>query len=528
MSIRESFSKIDRYHRSELKVIPQQPISGRTKILISDSLVAAPHPARNLAVDSFGETTVDLTWDAPVMGGADSYTVYAYNNTSGALEQTITGIILTEAQVMGLTQDNEYEFWVIAVRDGIDSVESNHVTATPEDVIAPSAPTGLVEDSVTTDSIAISWNANAEPDLVGYNVYVDGVKVNVAIVEMVNYTIQNLIEETTYNINITAVDDSGNESAFSDTLVSTTAAPEPDGLAPGWYDKTSVQDVYILNDVPVPARLGTGVWDAARSRYLLPGIFNGSSYENQMRIFDPVTGGWNTQALNVGMNAGAGCFIKGDYLFYGPRQADNGDVYTLNLVNGTQAKVVDSANGTVAPHRQGCLGYDPVNDHMYILGDQDQVTHSRKLDIFDVSDPLNVTFLRQQIVPNIAGHYPGIIECAAGKCYIFDGNGNGKMVSYDYASDSFTELAICPTTIGRAYMFEHEGNILLCMFLDNNTYVYLYDVAGNSYTEITNTSPYLYRQPVPAFNPEANELWCFGGYDDATASTKPEVQLLVL
>lgn len=195
--------------------------------LNSDELLASPQPATTLSVVSLTATTVDLDWDASI-SNVDSYTVYVYNNATGTLEQTITGIVLTEAEVMGLTQDDEYEFWVTAVRSSVESVESNHVTATPVDVVPPAIPTGLTEDAVTIDTISISWDANAEPDLAGYNIYVDTVKVNGALIVGESDTIENLSESTEYDINITAVDTSGNESVFSNTLVSTTASSQPD------------------------------------------------------------------------------------------------------------------------------------------------------------------------------------------------------------------------------------------------------------------------------------------------------------
>lgn len=93
--------------------------------------------------------------------------------------------------------------------------------------IPPSAPTGLTEDAVGSTTIDISWSANAEGDLDGYNVYVDGSKDNGSLVNGTSYQITGLSSETPYDIYITAVDTSGLESDPSATITSTTtAAPQ--------------------------------------------------------------------------------------------------------------------------------------------------------------------------------------------------------------------------------------------------------------------------------------------------------------
>jgi len=86
--------------------------------------------------------------------------------------------------------------------------------------IAPAAPTGLT--ATAGDAIVnLSWTANTESDLVGYNIYRSTTpgsgytKVNTQLVAAVSYQDANLTNNTNYYYVITAVDAVGNESVKS-------------------------------------------------------------------------------------------------------------------------------------------------------------------------------------------------------------------------------------------------------------------------------------------------------------------------
>ncbi|MBW7459652.1 glycoside hydrolase family 9 protein, partial [Paenibacillus sepulcri] len=94
----------------------------------------------------------------------------------------------------------------------------------PGDTTPPAVPTGLTADAGDSQ-ITLSWNASSESDLEGYNVYVNGVKKNTSPLTATGYTAAGLANGTTYALTITAVDQSGNESAHSAAVQ---AAPEAD------------------------------------------------------------------------------------------------------------------------------------------------------------------------------------------------------------------------------------------------------------------------------------------------------------
>lgn len=91
------------------------------------------------------------------------------------------------------------------------------------DTTPPAAPTGLAVSVPVSNGqlLNLSWNANTEPDLSGYNVYRSTAaagpyqKVNSALVNSSSYADSGLTNGVAYFYIISAVDSSGNESAKS-------------------------------------------------------------------------------------------------------------------------------------------------------------------------------------------------------------------------------------------------------------------------------------------------------------------------
>jgi len=80
---------------------------------------------------------------------------------------------------------------------------------------------GDISHSVLNGEISLSWDANQEYDLDGYNVYVDGAKDNGSLISGTSYQITRLNNGQSYDINVTAVDTEGAESAQSTTVSAT-------------------------------------------------------------------------------------------------------------------------------------------------------------------------------------------------------------------------------------------------------------------------------------------------------------------
>jgi len=88
------------------------------------------------------------------------------------------------------------------------------VTPVEADKLPPVAPIGVTV-TVGNQAGQLVWEKNKEVDIKGYNVYVNGVKSNSALLLSNKYVLTNLDNDTTYSISVTAVDTSGNESLMS-------------------------------------------------------------------------------------------------------------------------------------------------------------------------------------------------------------------------------------------------------------------------------------------------------------------------
>lgn len=112
----------------------------------SDELLSSPQPPHSLTAEPQDEGML-LDWEEPAFGEWDDYKTYVYNTVTEEIEQEIDGIVLSEAEIFGLTNDVEYEFWVVSVRDDIESEDSNHVLATPVQ-LQPDPPTNVAVEVV--------------------------------------------------------------------------------------------------------------------------------------------------------------------------------------------------------------------------------------------------------------------------------------------------------------------------------------------------------------------------------------------
>ncbi|MFH1958084.1 MAG: fibronectin type III domain-containing protein [bacterium] len=188
-----------------------------------------------------GDTTgqIELSWASPGDDGTNGnltgqFAIF-YSTMSGEAELGIYGnaqvVISTSGVaplsarsyvVTGLQGDTSYYF-VIWTADEVPNWSglSNTATGWTLDNIAPAAPAGLT--AIAGDKeVSLSWTANAETDVAGYNVYRSTNQTAWSVAgstTLINYTDTGLVNNVTYWWRITAVDTSGNESSSS-TVVS--------------------------------------------------------------------------------------------------------------------------------------------------------------------------------------------------------------------------------------------------------------------------------------------------------------------
>lgn len=186
-----------------------------------------------LAISNPGTgNSLNLSWNS--VTGASGYNVYRATAADGPYTKINGSLVAGTAYAdSGLTEGVTYFYKVSAVRSS-DSLESNlsaQQSGTP--ATAPAVPAGLtVTNPGTGNSLTLSWSANSEPNLAGYNVYRSTsaggtyTKVNGAPITVTSYYDNNngsgLAEAVTYYYRITAANTAGLESAQSAYVSGTT------------------------------------------------------------------------------------------------------------------------------------------------------------------------------------------------------------------------------------------------------------------------------------------------------------------
>lgn len=172
-------------------------------------------PPINL-ISTAQDTSVELEWDHIDESSVSGFNIYRDNVKINASLVTTKNYIDT-----GLTSETEYTYSVTAVdsnNNESDYSDPINVTTLKEiDTTPPATPIGLKATPYNA-AVTLTWDANKEGDLAGYNVYVDGQKVNTSVIKNTKYTIKGLNNDQQYEFHITAVDTSDNESTTSNTV----------------------------------------------------------------------------------------------------------------------------------------------------------------------------------------------------------------------------------------------------------------------------------------------------------------------
>lgn len=184
-----------------------------------------PDSPDNLAIVTRGTDFIRVSWDAPAGATPTAYHVYV----DGVLSTSLTTSAVT---IDGLSQSQAYSIFVVA-EDALGKISfpTNVVTASTygPDGTPPTAPTSVTADTVSDLALYVAWSGatDGESEVSYYNIYVDNVQFNTEPCYDDFAVIPNLTPETSYDIQVEAVDGGGNASPRSSTLTVSTLAFDP-------------------------------------------------------------------------------------------------------------------------------------------------------------------------------------------------------------------------------------------------------------------------------------------------------------
>ncbi|HKE02939.1 MAG TPA: hypothetical protein VKE91_02710 [Blastocatellia bacterium] len=203
-------------------------------------------PPANLNAKQF-ETRIEITWDQPTgnMNETSPANVAGYNiyRRTGESVYRINPEPLREPRFI----DRNFQFGVnyqyivrslsftpgkASLSEAIESNDSQPLDHTPKDTFPPAPPKPVTIASINS-IVSLFWPLNAEPDVIGYNIYrtedenappEKWIKLNQELYKTASFRDERVQVGKRYFYQITAIDAYGNESVRSET-VSETVAP---------------------------------------------------------------------------------------------------------------------------------------------------------------------------------------------------------------------------------------------------------------------------------------------------------------
>jgi parallel beta-helix repeat protein len=191
-----------------------------------------PNPPKNLSITSHPKGNVlNIYWETTTHD-IEIYEIY-YKRKHMDVWEFLATVLHPISNYTHYNLDDGIEYlYKIQSKDrrGQYSRFSEIVSGIPQDITPPAPPKGLKIINVTNASIGLTWQANSEHDLDGYNIYRYTTAVPdewgdlVGTIPATNITFTDFIvkDQTTYFYVITAFDEVPNESKFSNVVSGTT------------------------------------------------------------------------------------------------------------------------------------------------------------------------------------------------------------------------------------------------------------------------------------------------------------------
>ncbi len=194
----------------------------------------APDAPTNVEASEITETSAKITWTA----STDNVEVAGYNIYVDEAKINESLVTATEYTLTDLKAGTEYKVVVESVDTSSNTQSSEAVTVKTVDTTKPSSPSEVAVGKITHNSAEVTWQESTDNvGVTGYNVYLNGEKVNDIPVAEVKYDLTDLIPETGYRVKVEALDKAGNKAESEEVKFTTIEAPDeeaptaPSGLA---------------------------------------------------------------------------------------------------------------------------------------------------------------------------------------------------------------------------------------------------------------------------------------------------------
>ncbi|WP_025699864.1 fibronectin type III domain-containing protein, partial [Paenibacillus forsythiae] len=181
---------------------------GSAAVTVTPQAADSPAPAEVSGASATDDgSAVTLTWNNPDSPDFDRVDIYL---NGGLIGSSSSGSYTAE----GLSAETDYSFTLRTVDRSGNASQGISLSIRTKDITPLTAPAQV---SVTggPSRVSVSWAANTESDLAGYNVYVNGRQMNAEPLLQNNYVATGLDFGTNYSIQVEAVDTSGNRSPLS-------------------------------------------------------------------------------------------------------------------------------------------------------------------------------------------------------------------------------------------------------------------------------------------------------------------------
>jgi hypothetical protein len=173
----------------------------------------------NITVADIKSNSARVKWETDEV--ANGRVRFGSTQGLGFTSRHNTFIFDHDQQLLGLDSDKEYFFKVESTNlngnEVVDDNNGNFYSFHTKDITPPQKVSGVKINSVTKDSVSISWQQSQETDISHYNIYRD--RILTANTTSRSFSDTGLNPGTIHSYRISAADISGNEGLQSDTII---------------------------------------------------------------------------------------------------------------------------------------------------------------------------------------------------------------------------------------------------------------------------------------------------------------------